>query len=756
LSDEIVFFDAIQESKYVIAQAESSAIKDNTLVAEFISARKNGDSVLMPTGKIEMIDVSPKQIVSVVASLIPFLENDDAKRALMGSNMQRQAVPLIVTEAPLVGTGMEKEITKDSGVLITAKRPGIVTLVDAQRIIVKPTHSDANNISEIDIYNLLKFRRSNQSTCINQIPLIRVGDIVDTGDIIADGPATANGEIALGKNILVAFMPWNGYNFEDSIVISEKIVHDDVFTSIHIEEFEIVVRDTRLGSEEVTRDIPNIQDDALHYLDETGIVHIGAHVGTSDILVGKVTPKSETPITPEEKLLRAIFGEKIAEVTDSSLRVPPGMGGTVVDVQILTKRGNAKDPRAKHIEQGMVYQAKSLHDYHLSIIDAFFSLQLDNILQDQDVTYINKSKKSISEKMTRQKLLNFKIDDKIKFDCKQTDVASSLATCSHQYNIAVQASKNSYISSVEKIMDGDDLPPGVLKIIKVFIATKSRLQPGDKMAGRHGNKGIVAKVVPVSDMPFMADGTPVDMVLNPLGVPGRINIGQIMETHLGFASHMLGKKVDQYIKDGESVNSVRDFLNHILTDNALKKYLQHLSDEDLINVAKIYSNGIPYATPVFEGARVSDIEQLLEKAGVDKSGQITLYDGQTGSPFDRKVTVGYMYMMKLHHLVANKIHARSTGPYSLVTQQPLGGKSHFGGQRFGEMECWALQAYGASYVLQEMLTVKSDDVDGRTRMYESIVKGEMKFTCGIPESFNVLFKELRALCFNIKLENSAH
>lgn len=752
LTDEIIFLDAIRDSDYVIGQADASIISDGKIIKDVVSARKAGESTMIDSNEVQMMDISPKQTVSVVASLIPFLENDDAKRSLMGSNMQRQAVPLIVTEAPLIGAGMERAMTADSGVLVIARRAGIVTKSDAQHVMIRAFNDDGSLSCEIDDYVLRKFKRSNQNTCINQVVLVKKGDRVDVGDIIADGPATSLGEIALGKNLLLAFMPWCGYNFEDSIIISESVIHGDVFTSIHIEEFELVARDTRLGAEEVTVNIPNASEESLRYLDEAGIVHLGANVTTGDVLVGKITPRSGVPVAPEEKLLQSIFEQEIADVNDSSLRMPPGMSGTVVDVNILTRRDNEKDARAKYIEQQELIALDNLYKTKLSLLDSFFLPEVDELLLGKKVLYSLHGKKISFDSISLEQLAKYSIKEKFNFQCDDV-VSERLTSLKSQYDDLCVKSKRDYAQDIDKIMYGDDLQPGVLKIVKVFVAMKSKLQPGDKMAGRHGNKGIVAKIVPVEDMPFMKDGTPVDIILNPLGVPGRINIGQIMETHLGFVSYLMGRKIDQYLKTATSLAEIRNFLDTCLTDTRLKDRLKSMSDDEFADVASFYRKGVPFATPVFEGAKVSDIEQLLESVNGDKSGQITLYDGRTGIPFDRKITVGCMYMMKLHHLASNKIHARSTGPYSLVTQQPLGGKSHFGGQRFGEMECWALQAYGAAYTLQEMLTVKSDDVDGRVAMYASIVKGEAKFTCGIPESFNVLLKEMRALCLKVVLEN---
>jgi DNA-directed RNA polymerase subunit beta len=753
ITEDIEFLDANQEYKYYISQIDKNAIDGNKISKELVSARHKGEFMMVNSASVQYMDVSLRQTVSVVTALIPFLENDDAKRALMGSNMQRQAVPLITSEAPLVGTGMEHIVAADSGALILAQRAGKVVIADANRIVVRVCDANGNFTADMDTYHLTKFARSNNSTCINQVPVAKVGDDVKVGDVLVDGPATDNGEIALGKNLLVAFMPWNGYNFEDSIVISEKIVHNDVFTSIHIEEFEITVRDTRLGVEEVTRDIPSVVAENVVNLDENGIIHVGVNVKTGDILVGKVTPKSESPITAEEKLLRAIFGEKIAEVKDSSMRVPPGVSGTVIGVNILTKRGNEKDARALQIEQDEVMTLKKSHDYDVATVDAFFGLEIAKVLGGKEVTYVAKGRKKMTEVLSFGTINAMSSNEKLHLKCSDVSAQQAVDNIKAQHSLAVKKMQDNFNARVASVIDGGDLQAGVLKVIRVYVAVRSKLQPGDKMAGRHGNKGVVSKIVPLEDMPFMEDGTPVDIVLNPLGVAARMNIGQILETNLGFASHLIGRKIDKCLKEARSAMEVRTVLNDILTDDILKTNLAALPDAEFMTIAEKYSRGLPFAAPVFEGAKVKTIEDLLESADGDRSGQVVLYDGQTGLPFDRKITTGYIYMLKLHHLVDNKIHARSTGTYSLVTQQPLGGKSHFGGQRFGEMECWALQSYGAAYTLQEMLTVKSDDVEGRNAMYESIVKNEMRFDCGVPESFNVLFKELRSLCFNVKLNS---
>ena len=753
ITDKIEFLDASSEYNYYISQIDNNNGKSGVFSKEIISARKDGEFVMAQSSYVQYADVSPKQIVSVVASLIPFLENDDAKRALMGSNMQRQAVPLISSEAPLVGTGMESFITKDSGAIIAAKRDGVVSYVDSTMIIVRVKNDKKY---EMDCYDLKKFARSNHSTCVNQVSIVSIGDNVVSGDVIADGPAVSNGEIALGKNLFVAFMPWKGFNFEDSIAISEKLSKNDAFTSIHIEEFEITVRDTRLGAEEITRDIPGLSTEYMRFLDETGIVHNGVNVGPGDILVGKVTPKSEVPITAEEKLLRAIFGEKVAEVKDSSLRVPPGVFGTVVGVNILTRRGNAVDARAKQHEIIAIDKIKQSYQNKVNVINDFFEKELESLIIDSEITIVSKDKKKNGKKIiiTKDNICEFSVKEKLSFIVLSSEKQEKIIHFKNEYLSVCDLMKKTSEEKIAKLLEGEDLAAGVLKVIRVYIATKSKLQPGDKMAGRHGNKGVVARIVPVGDMPFLKDGTPVDIVLNPIGVAARMNIGQIMETHLGFASLLLGKKIDEMLKRQAESTEISAFLDVALTDENLKQRIKEMSKSEVMNVAESYRNGIPFATPVFEGPSTETIEKMIESGGGDKSGQVDLYDGYTGDKFDRKVTVGCIYMMKLHHLVDNKIHARSIGPYSLVTQQPLGGKSHFGGQRFGEMECWAIQAYGAAYTLQEMLTVKSDDTDGRNKMYESIVKGEMNFDCGVPESFNVLFKELRSLCLNVRLESN--
>ena len=697
------------------------------------------------------MDVSPKQIVSVAAALIPFLENDDANRALMGSNMQRQAVPLLRAEAPFVGTGMESVVARDSGAAIVSKRKGIVDQVDATRIVIRATEETDASKSGVDIYNLMKFQRSNQSTCINQRPLVVVGDHIDAGDIIADGPSTELGDLALGRNVLVAFMPWNGYNFEDSILLSEKIAMQDVFTSIHIEEYEVMARDTKLGPEEITRDIPNVSEEALKNLDEAGIVHIGAEVGPGDILVGKITPKGESPMTPEEKLLRAIFGEKASDVRDTSLRVPPGDAGTVVEVRVFNRHGIDKDERAMAIEREEIERLAKDRDDEQSILDRNVYARLKEMLFGKTATtgpkgYVNGTKLNdqIFEAQPRSKWWQFAIED--------DKVMAEMEALHAQYEESRKLLEQRFIDKVDKLQRGDELPPGVMKMVKVFVATKRKIQPGDKMAGRHGNKGVVSRITPIEDMPYLEDGTHVDIVLNPLGVPSRMNVGQILETHLGWACRGLGKKIDEMVKIYQQKGDLKPLKAEIAALYKGDDYVSNLDDDSIARLGEHLSKGVPIATPVFDGAKESDIVELLERAGLKTTGQSSVYDGRTGEQFDRQVTVGYIYMLKLHHLVDDKIHARSIGPYSLVTQQPLGGKAQFGGQRFGEMEVWALEAYGAAYTLQEMLTIKSDDVAGRTKVYEAIVRGDDTFEAGIPESFNVLVKEIRSLGLNVELD----
>jgi len=719
-----------------------------------VSCRHASDFVLVPPSEINFIDVSPKQLVSVAAALIPFLENDDANRALMGSNMQRQAVPLIQSQAPLVGTGMEAAVARDSGAAIAARRAGVVDQVDATRIVIRATEETSAAASGVDIYNLLKFQRSNQNTCITQRPLVKVGDYVQKGDIIADGPSTQLGELALGRHVLVAFMPWNGYNFEDSILISERIVRDDVFTSIHIEEFEVMARDTKLGQEEITRDIPNVGEEALKNLDEAGIVYIGAEVKPGDILVGKVTPKGESPMTPEEKLLRAIFGEKASDVRDTSLRLPPGVAGTIVEVRVFSRRGVEKDERALAIERSEIERLAKDRDDERGILERAFYGRLKNLLLNQSVVNGPKALR-VGSSINDEMLASVHQSQWRAVAIENDQVMADIEALKKSFDEGVDRLQKRFEDKVEKLQRGDELPPGVMKMVKVFVAVKRKLQPGDKMAGRHGNKGVISRIMPVEDMPYLEDGTAVDLVLNPLGVPSRMNIGQILETHLGWASANLGRQIGDLL-DGikRNVNTMDDMRVRLKDVYGEKNYalaIEDMTDKEMAELAENLRPGVPMATPVFDGARQTDIVDMLEKAGLDSSGQVRLIDGRTGEFFDRKVTVGYIYMLKLHHLVDDKIHARSIGPYSLVTQQPLGGKAQFGGQRFGEMEVWALEAYGAAYTLQEMLTVKSDDVSGRTKVYEAIVRGDDTFEAGIPESFNVLVKELRSLGLNVEL-----
>jgi len=749
-TDDVVYISAMEEAKHVIAQANIE-LKDGEIVDDLVPGRINGESQLLPKADVDMMDVSPKQVVSVAAALIPFLENDDANRALMGANMQRQAVPLVQSDAPLVGTGMEAVVAVDSGAVVVAKRDGIVEQIDGTRIVVRATNEADAGRSGVDIYRLSKFQRSNQSTCINQRPIVRVGDEVKVGDVIADGPSTDLGELALGRNALVAFMPWNGYNFEDSILISERIVRDDVFTSIHLEEFEVMARDTKLGPEEITRDIPNVGEEALRNLDEAGIVAIGAEVQPGDILCGKVTPKGESPMTPEEKLLRAIFGEKASDVRDTSLRLPPGVAGTVVDVRVFNRHGVDKDERAVAIERAEIERLGKDRDDELAILERNVYGRLKPLLLGKKA--VSGPKGLGRGEVTEDKLgeLSRGLWWQIALDDEKA--MAELEAMKKQFEDARKALDRRFEDKVEKLQRGDELPPGVMKMVKVFVAVKRKLQPGDKMAGRHGNKGVISKILPIEDMPYLEDGTSVDIVLNPLGVPSRMNIGQIFETHLGWAAAGLGRQIAGLLDDWQHGGQKKALVER-LTDIYGKETPLPEDEADLIELARNLSKGVPFATPVFDGANIGDIERLLVEAGLEKSGQSILYDGQTGDRFKRPVTVGYIYMLKLHHLVDDKIHARSIGPYSLVTQQPLGGKAQFGGQRFGEMEVWALEAYGAAYTLQEMLTVKSDDVAGRTKVYEAIVRGDDSFEAGIPESFNVLIKEMRSLGLNVELENS--
>jgi DNA-directed RNA polymerase subunit beta len=753
VTDEVVYMSATEEMRHTVAQANANLDDDMKFINDMVNTRQSGEYTLNPRESVDLIDVSPKQLVSVAASLIPFLENDDANRALMGSNMQRQAVPLLQADAPFVGTGIESKVAIDSGAAIQARRAGVIDQVDAQRIVVRATEDLELGDAGVDIYRLRKFQRSNQNTCINQRPLVKVGDTVSKGEVIADGPSTDMGELALGKNVIVAFMPWNGYNYEDSILISERIVRDDVFTSIHIEEFEVAARDTKLGPEEITRDIPNVGEEALRNLDEAGIVYIGAEVGPGDILVGKITPKGESPMTPEEKLLRAIFGEKASDVRDTSLRLPPGDFGTVVEVRVFNRHGVEKDERALQIEREEVERLARDRDDELVILERNIYARLKGMILGKTAVKGPKGVKSGSE-ITEELLDTLSRGQWWQLALGDEQDAAQVEALHEQFDAQKRALDHRFEDKVEKVRRGDDLPPGVMKMVKVFIAVKRKLQPGDKMAGRHGNKGVISKVVPMEDMPFLGDGTPVDFVLNPLGVPSRMNVGQILETHMGWAARGLGIKIDdaldEYRRSGD-MTPVRDALKIAYGDETYGDAFDGMGDDQVIEAASNVTRGVPIATPVFDGAKEADVNDALLRAGFSESGQSDLFDGRTGEKFARPVTVGVKYLLKLHHLVDDKIHARSTGPYSLVTQQPLGGKAQFGGQRFGEMEVWALEAYGAAYTLQEMLTVKSDDVAGRTKVYESIVKGEDNFEAGVPESFNVLVKEVRGLGLNMEL-----
>jgi DNA-directed RNA polymerase subunit beta len=755
VTNQIDYLSAIEEGQYVIAQANANLDTKGAFVDDLVSCRHQNEFALYPVDRIEYMDVSPKQIVSVAASLIPFLEHDDANRALMGSNMQRQAVPTLRTETPLVGTGMERAVAVDSGVTVVATRGGNVDSVDASRIVVRVKDEEAlANEPGVDIYNLTKYTRSNQNTCINQRPLVKAGDAIEKGDVLADGPSTSMGELALGQNLLVAFMPWNGYNFEDSILISERVVEEDRFTTIHIEELTCVARDTKLGPEEVSADIPNVGDAALTKLDESGIAFIGAEVKAGDILVGKVTPKGETQLTPEEKLLRAIFGEKASDVKDTSLRVPPGMDGTVIDVRVFTRDGVDKDSRALSIERSELEAVrKDLGDQQRILEDDIYQ-RIERLLVNK-VAAGGPAGLAAGSKITKAYLDELPRDSWFEVRVKNDEANAQLESAAERLRQQREAFERRFEEKKSKITAGDDLAPGVLKMVKVYLAVKRRIQPGDKMAGRHGNKGVISTIVPVEDMPYMEDGTPVDIVLNPLGVPSRMNVGQVLETHLGWAAKGLGHKIGLLLEQQAATSEIKGFLNELYNKSGGQKAdLDSLSEDETLELASNLRNGVPIATPVFDGAHESEIKNLLELAGLPRSGQATLYDGRTGNRFDRPVTVGYMYMLKLNHLVDDKMHARSTGPYSLVTQQPLGGKAQFGGQRFGEMEVWALEAYGASYTLQEMLTVKSDDVQGRTKMYKNIVDGTHEMQAGMPESFNVLVKEIRSLGINIELDLS--
>ncbi len=754
VQNNVEYLTAMEETKFTIAQANTKLDKKGKIIEELVSCRQNLNFLLSKPDTIDYIDVSPKQLVSVAASLIPFLENDDANRALMGSNMMRQAVPLLKPESPLVGTGIESDVALDSGVTIVAKRDGIVDKIDGKRIVIKATQETDFSKSGVDIYNLQKFKRSNQNTCINQKPLVRVGDNVKSGDIIADGPSTKLGELALGKNVTVAFMPWQGYNFEDSILISERCVTDDVFTSVHIVEYEIMARDTKLGEEDITRDIPNVNEEALKNLDESGIVYIGAEVNAGDILVGKVTPKGDSASGPEEKLLRSIFGEKAIDVTDTSLRMSRGSSGTVVDVRVFNRHGVEKDERSITIERAEIEQFQQDKNVEEEILERSIKQRASNFLSGST---LSKKVKDLAEgtKLDFEKIDSLSINDVFRINVGNVKDETTLAQLKDQYNTAKKDIVDRFEDKVLKIRSGDDLLPSVMKMVKVFVAIKRRLRPGDKMSGRHGNKGVVSKIVPVEDMPYREDGRPVDIVLNPLGVPSRMNVGQILETHLGWACKEFGEQVKNLVNENnkriEKTEKISSFLKSVYGEEIFNDKVDKLSKSEFRDLCENLQNGIAISTPVFDGAKEKNVTEMLELAELPGSGQTYLWDGRTGEKFDRPVTVGIIYMLKLHHLVEDKIHARSTGPYSLVTQQPLGGKAQLGGQRFGEMEVWALEAYGASYTLQEILTVKSDDVAGRVKVYETIVKGEENFESGIPESFNVLVKEIKSLALNVEL-----
>jgi DNA-directed RNA polymerase subunit beta len=751
---QIDYLSAIEESNYVIAQASAALDADGRLSDEFVSCRYKNEFTLMPADTVQYMDVSPKQIVSVAASLIPFLEHDDANRALMGSNMQRQAVPCLRADKPLAGTGMERAVAQDSGSAISARRGGVIDSVDAGRIVIRVNDDEADERGGVDIYNLIKYTRSNQNTCINQRPIVKVGDMVARGDVLADGSSTDLGELALGQNMFIAFMPWNGYNYEDSILLSERVVDEDRYTSIHIEELQCLARDTKLGPEEITADIPNVSESLLAKLDASGIIHVGAEVKPNDILVGKVTPKGESQLTPEEKLLRAIFGEKASDVKDTSLRVPTGMAGTVIDVRVFTRDGVERDARALAIqEEDLKKVRKDLRDelriYEADIFDRFAKLVIGK-------PALGGPKRLVGGTLVTEEYLDtLERREWFLIRMQDEDVNTQLEGLAAQ----IEEKKKHYESRLQKqrdkLMAGDDLAPGVMKMVKVYIAVKRRMQPGDKMAGRHGNKGVVSRIVPVEDMPYLANGQTVDIVLNPLGVPSRMNVGQVLETHLGWAAKGLGEKIGRMIDAKAKIDEMRQFISEVYATGGnpnQDQVVDELSDEEVIDLAKNLRKGVPMATQVFDGAHEHEIKAMLKLADLPESGQTTLFDGRTGDAFERKVTVGYMHMLKLNHLVDDKMHARSTGPYSLVTQQPLGGKAQFGGQRFGEMEVWALEAYGAAYTLQEMLTVKSDDVNGRNRMYKNIVDGDHYMEASMPESFNVLMKEIRSLGLNIELE----
>jgi DNA-directed RNA polymerase subunit beta len=757
------YLSAWEEDKHTIAQANIEFNEEGVITEDLVNARRQGNFVLVARGDVDYIDVSPKQLVSVAASLVPFLEHDDANRALMGANMQRQSVPLLVAEAPLVGTGMEGVTARDSGAVILAKRNGIVDSVDSERIIVRVEgeHHPTQLSREVgsDIYQLIKFKRSNQNTCINQKPVVREGDRVIKGQVIADGPCTEQGELALGRNVLVAFMPWRGYNFEDAILISEKLVREDYYTSVHIEEFEIESRDTKLGPEEITRDIPNVSEHALRDLDESGVIRIGAQIKHGDILVGKVTPKGETQLTPEEKLLRAIFGEKAGDVRDASLTCPPGIEGTVVDVRIFSRKGQEKDERAKQIEGEYVAKLEKNLTDEIRILTDERLKRLDGILGGKEVLADLHDERTNKRLLTKGTILDRESIERIatrnlkriRYTDKDPRVNEQIDEIEEMTSRQIEVLRKITNEKVLKLQKGDELPPGVIKLVKVYVAMKRKLSVGDKMAGRHGNKGVIARILPEEDMPYLPDGTPVEIVLNPLGVPSRMNVGQILETHLGWAAHELGAKIAALIKANTDAAYTRELMKKEFAGTATLRQLLELDDEMLLRVGAGMKRGIWFGTAVFDGAQESEIKALLASAGLPSSGKTALFDGMTGEQFEQPVTVGYIYMLKLSHLVDDKIHARSIGPYSLITQQPLGGKAQFGGQRFGEMEVWALEAYGAAYILQELLTAKSDDVYGRTKIYEAIVKGEAAIEPGVPESFNVLIRELQSLCLDVEL-----
>jgi len=757
VTSKIEYLTALDEEKHVIAQANAPVDKKGVFAKDMIAARRQGEFEMVSPDEIDYMDVSPKQLVSVAASMIPFLENDDANRALMGSNMQRQAVPLLRTEAPFVGTGVEDVVARDSGVAVVARRDGVVESVDANRIVVKHDDVQSEVGSEIDIYKLTKYRRSNQNTCINQKPIVNVGDQVKAGDLIADGPATEMGELALGRNVIVAFMPWGGYNFEDSILVSERVIKEDVFTSVHIEEFEVLARDTKLGKEEITRDIPNVGEEMLRDLDDSGIIRIGAEVKAGDILVGKITPKGETQLSPEEKLLRAIFGEKARDVQDTSLRVPPGNEGTVIDVNIFARKGADKDNRSRFIEDEERARILKDQEDEIRILQESVNLRLKKLLvgktcakklvdDKKGKVYFEKKHVFTEEDITRiplSKWVNVSVTG-------EKDISEKILKLKENLAEQVARAKAVFEEKIEKLKQGDELPPGVIKMVKVYLAVKRKLSVGDKMAGRHGNKGVLSRILPEEDMPYLEDGTPVDIVLNPLGVPSRMNVGQILETHLGWAARGIGQKINQMLQMEQSPNKIKDYLKKLYGDATVSRTISALDDTAVLSLAAKLSKGVHMATPVFDGAKEAEIVECLTDGGLPVTGQETLFDGRTGEPFDKQVTVGMIYMLKLHHLVDDKIHARSIGTYSLVTQQPLGGKAQFGGQRLGEMEVWALEAYGAAHTLQELLTLKSDDVYGRTKLYENIVKGEIDIAPSIPESFNVLVKELQSLCLDVE------